>query len=52
MIASTFTVLLGTIYPIVMDILGLSKISIGPPYYEKLLAPIFAYVFNGLFNIN
>jgi cytochrome c-type biogenesis protein CcmF len=45
MIASTFTVLLGTIYPIVMDIFGLSKISIGPPYYEKLLAPIFLPMF-------
>tara|TARA_Y100000389_G_C17435954_1_gene505512 strand:- start:1226 stop:2029 length:804 start_codon:yes stop_codon:yes gene_type:complete len=32
-------VLIGTIYPIFLDVLLAEKISIGPPFYQKLLAP-------------
>jgi cytochrome c-type biogenesis protein CcmF len=29
-------VLLGTLYPLVLDALGLGKISVGPPYFDKV----------------
>ena len=32
--ASTATILLGTLYPLVIDALGLGKISVGPPYFN------------------
>ena len=35
------TVLLGTLYPLAMDALGLGQISVGPPYFEAVLAPVF-----------
>ena len=31
---STATILLGTLYPLVLDALGLGKISVGPPYFN------------------
>ncbi|MGD9600901.1 MAG: heme lyase CcmF/NrfE family subunit [Gammaproteobacteria bacterium] len=31
---ATLTVLLGTLYPLVIDALGLGKISVGPPYFN------------------
>lgn len=34
------TVLLGTLYPLVVDALGLGKISVGPPYFDAVFAPI------------
>ena len=33
--------LLGTLYPLAMDALRLGKISVGPPYFEAVLAPVF-----------
>ena len=33
------TVLIGTVYPIFLEVLTSQKISIGPPYYNKVLAP-------------
>ncbi|MDO5692305.1 MAG: heme lyase CcmF/NrfE family subunit [Pseudomonadota bacterium] len=35
------TVLLGTLYPLAMDALGLGQLSVGPPYFEAVLAPVF-----------
>ncbi|OGA17304.1 MAG: c-type cytochrome biogenesis protein CcmF [Betaproteobacteria bacterium RIFCSPLOWO2_02_FULL_63_19] len=35
-------VLLGTLYPLVLDSLGLGKISVGPPYFETVFAPVMA----------
>ena len=32
-------VLIGTIYPIFLEVINGSKISIGPPFYEKLIVP-------------
>ena len=32
--ASTATILLGTLYPLLVDALGLGKISVGPPYFN------------------
>ncbi|MCG5031432.1 heme lyase CcmF/NrfE family subunit [Mesosutterella sp. OilRF-GAM-744-9] len=33
-------VLLGTIYPLVLDALGLGKISVGAPYFDAVFGPI------------
>jgi len=32
-------VLIGTIYPIILEVLTNNKVSIGPPFYHKLLSP-------------
>jgi cytochrome c-type biogenesis protein CcmF len=34
------TVLLGTFYPLIVDMLGNDKISVGPPYYNMTFVPI------------
>jgi cytochrome c-type biogenesis protein CcmF len=38
--AVAFTVLLGTFYPLVIDMIGGDKISVGPPYYALTFVPI------------
>jgi cytochrome c-type biogenesis protein CcmF len=35
-------VLLGTLYPLFLDALGLGKISVGPPYFEAVFVPLMA----------
>ena len=32
-------VLIGTVYPISLDVISSQKISVGPPFYHKLIAP-------------
>ena len=32
-------VLIGTVYPIFLDVLTSDKISVGPPFYHKLIIP-------------
>jgi cytochrome c-type biogenesis protein CcmF len=34
------TVLLGTLYPLLLDALGMGKISVGPPYFEFVFMPL------------
>ncbi|MEO5696091.1 MAG: heme lyase CcmF/NrfE family subunit, partial [Burkholderiaceae bacterium] len=34
------SVLLGTLYPLLIDALGLGKISVGPPYFNSVFVPI------------
>jgi len=34
------SVLLGTLYPLFLDALGLGKISVGPPYFEAVFLPL------------
>jgi cytochrome c-type biogenesis protein CcmF len=36
------TVLLGTLYPLALDALGMGKISVGPPYFDAVFVPIMA----------
>ncbi|PWF21244.1 heme lyase CcmF/NrfE family subunit [Corticimicrobacter populi] len=36
----TASVLLGTLYPLFMDVLKLGKISVGPPYFEAVFVPL------------
>ncbi|MEQ1792608.1 MAG: heme lyase CcmF/NrfE family subunit [Nitrospira sp.] len=34
------SVLLGTLYPLFLDALGLGKISVGPPYFDTVFVPL------------
>ncbi|TMH98621.1 MAG: heme lyase CcmF/NrfE family subunit [Betaproteobacteria bacterium] len=36
------SVMLGTLYPLVLDALGADKISVGPPYFEAVFVPLMA----------
>lgn len=36
------SVMLGTLYPLLMDALNLGKISVGPPYFETIFVPLMA----------
>src|SRR5687767_12406969 len=40
--AAAGTVLLGTLYPLVIDALGSGKISVGPAYFEAVFVPLMA----------
>jgi cytochrome c-type biogenesis protein CcmF len=42
LLAAAGTVLLGTLYPLILDALGLGKISVGPPYFETVFVPVLA----------
>jgi len=35
-------VMLGTLYPLLLDALGLGKISVGPPYFDSVFMPLMA----------
>ncbi len=35
-------VLLGTLYPLIIDALGMGKLSVGPPYFEAVFVPLLA----------
>lgn len=35
-----FTVLLGTLYPLLIDAMGMGKLSVGPPYFNALSVPL------------
>src|SRR3954468_8271540 len=41
LVASCACVFVGTLYPLVLDAINGTKISVGPPYYALLFAPIF-----------
>jgi cytochrome c-type biogenesis protein CcmF len=42
LVAACGSVLLGTLYPLAVDALGLGKISVGPPYFEAVFVPLMA----------
>ncbi len=42
LVVATFTVLLGTLYPLALDVMGAGKVSIGPPYFNSVLFPLMA----------
>ena len=42
LLVATAAVLLGTLYPLVLDALGLGKLSVGPPYFETVFVPLVA----------
>jgi cytochrome c-type biogenesis protein CcmF len=39
---ATATVLIGTLYPLVLETIGGAKISVGPPYFNLTFAPLMA----------
>jgi cytochrome c-type biogenesis protein CcmF len=44
LVVAAASVLLGTLYPIFVDVLGLGKLSVGPPYFNAVFVPITAPV--------
>jgi len=42
LVVATGAVMLGTLYPLILDALGLGKISVGPPYFNAVFVPIMA----------
>jgi cytochrome c-type biogenesis protein CcmF len=40
LVVAAGTVLLGTLYPLVLDALGVGKISVGPPYFDAVFMPL------------
>ena len=40
LLVAAATVLLGTLYPLLLDALNLGKISVGPPYFEAVFVPL------------
>ncbi|NJD04938.1 MAG: heme lyase CcmF/NrfE family subunit [Methylococcaceae bacterium] len=45
LVVAAASVLLGTLYPLLLDALGLGKISVGPPYFTAVFAPVMAPIF-------
>jgi cytochrome c-type biogenesis protein CcmF len=41
LMAALATVMLGTLYPLFLDALGLGKVSVGPPYFDAVFVPLF-----------
>ncbi len=42
LVVAAASILLGTLYPLVLDALGLGKISVGPPYFNSVFIPLTA----------
>ena len=42
LVVAAGAVLLGTLYPLVLDALGVGKISVGPPYFDTVFMPLMA----------
>ncbi len=42
LVVAATTVLLGTLYPLLLDALNLGKISVGPPYFNSVFVPLMA----------
>jgi cytochrome c-type biogenesis protein CcmF len=42
LVVTAASILLGTLYPLVIDALGLGKISVGPPYFNAVFVPLMA----------
>jgi cytochrome c-type biogenesis protein CcmF len=40
LVAAMASVLLGTLYPLALDALGMGKISVGPPYFDTVFVPL------------
>jgi len=45
LVIAAVTVLLGTIYPLILDAAGLGKISVGAPYFNAVFIPIMSLLF-------
>jgi cytochrome c-type biogenesis protein CcmF len=40
LVVTTVSILLGTLYPLIIDALGAGKISVGPPYFNAVFIPL------------
>ncbi|HEX5802093.1 MAG TPA: heme lyase CcmF/NrfE family subunit [Azospira sp.] len=40
LVVACASVLLGTLYPLLIDALGMGKISVGPPYFDAVFVPL------------
>jgi cytochrome c-type biogenesis protein CcmF len=40
LLVAAASVLLGTLYPLLLDALGLGKLSVGPPYFQTVFVPL------------
>ena len=40
LVVASASVLLGTLYPLIIDALGLGKLSVGPPYFQAVFVPL------------
>ncbi len=40
LVVTAVSILLGTLYPLIVDALGLGKISVGPPYFNSVFIPL------------
>ncbi|MFK7732396.1 MAG: heme lyase CcmF/NrfE family subunit, partial [Pseudomonadales bacterium] len=45
LVVAMLTVLLGTLFPLLMDALGQGRYSVGPPYFNTLFVPLMALLF-------
>ena len=45
LVVAAGTVLLGTLYPLIIDSLGLGKLSVGPPYFNSVFVPLMVPLF-------
>jgi len=45
LVVAAVTVMLGTLYPLLVDALGYGKISVGPPYFNAVFVPIMSLLF-------
>src|SRR6476659_8433309 len=42
LVVAAGSVLLGTLYPLIIDALGMGKLSVGPPYFNLVFVPLMA----------
>jgi cytochrome c-type biogenesis protein CcmF len=40
LVVAAGSVLLGTLYPLIIDALGMGKLSVGPPYFNRVFVPL------------
>jgi cytochrome c-type biogenesis protein CcmF len=40
LVVTASCILLGTLYPLILDALGIGKISVGPPYFNSIFIPL------------
>ena len=40
LVVAAGSVLLGTLYPLIIDSLGMGKLSVGPPYFNRVFVPL------------
>lgn len=45
LVIACLTVMIGTLYPLLIDALGMGKISVGPPYFNTVIVPLTLLLF-------